>query len=192
MRFVWHTLFAAAANLFLLSAIFYFLFSGSDELPVFEDEPDKEALFTQERLFLTKDLLYAGSAGERMQMRVRGKRASLIIAKDGKGHQLKEKMSGIKGYFQEKFFYQNEAPMQNLDCFEAAVAEYDNQTGQISASEVKLFKLVLPGHGLVENAKSGRRVAEGTCEELHFSLKEKQIQVVAEGFHGQFQGGKKT
>lgn len=166
MRFLWHTIFAASANLLLISSVFYFLFSGPSELPVLEEGPDKETLFTQERLFLTKDLLYVNPEGERMQMRVRGKKASLIIATDGKGHQIKEQMSGVKGY--------------SNGCFDAESAEFDNQTGQVFASGVKFFKLVLPG----------QRMAEGTCERLRFSLKGREINVVAEGFHGQFQGGK--
>lgn len=178
----------------LCSLFLYFFFMGQEEGELLADPAEEAtgAFFQQERLFMTKDLLFVSPEGERMQMRVRGKKSTLVMQQESGKPILTEYMSGIKGFLQEKLYYEEgQKPIQNLVYFEAEQAEYDNFSGMVDANRVKLLKLLLPGHGYSENVKSCKRLMEGTTERIHFSLLENKSRFSAEKFHARFQGRKK-
>ncbi len=192
LRFYWQTILGFTGMTGLLVALFAYLFWGRSEIILEKSEigEDKRASFQQERLFMTKDLLYTSAEGERMQTRVRGKRATLVLEQAAGKYLLREYMSGIKGFLQEKLYYEETLqPIQDLVYFEAETGEYER--GTVIAEGVKVFKLILPGHLYSENFKSSKRLMEACTDQIHFSLTEGKVRFSAEGFHAHFQGRKK-
>ena len=181
------TLSGVATAFFLITLLFIFFFYNDPAIqPLLEEK--EEVPFRQQRLFVTKDVIYTDSEGQRMQTRVRGRRGLLFIEKQERDMFFNEVMYGVKGFIQEKLF---DGPAQNVSLFEADEAEYDHRTGRVEASGVNIYKLVMPGHALPENIKEGMGLMEASCREASFSLLDKSVRFSAKGFHAHYKGDKK-
>jgi hypothetical protein len=182
--YFWRALSGVACTLFLIGGLFAYFFLGpvEDDAPIFQAA--ERPPISQERFFSTKDLLYTNETGERMQLRVRGKKERLFIEKQGGEYLMTEHMTGVKAFLQEKIVDGEEQPLAYL---EAEEAEYDNSTGLITASDVKIFRFLTSSF---ENLKGAKPLMEGFADEIQFSLLEKSGCFTATGFHAHFQGRK--
>lgn len=123
---------------------------------------------------------------ERHQMRIHSKDSVLFFFNEGKEIEVVEQMGDVECLFQEKLFFQEGIPMQEVRFLKAKKGSYNYTTGLFIAENVFLSKYHLAGHALPKTPLEMQPLMQGKAEFVEFTLKGEKIDFKAHQFSATF------
>lgn len=133
----------------------------------------------QQRKGVQKDLFFNRN-GQRLQLRLTSKEATMVLEHTLDGTQLIEKMQDVKCWMQEELLERQGQAYQTLRYLEADSATYFYKNDEVVASDVKVFRYTLPGHDLVIALAGQKPSMKGHADAVQFSMAGKEIQFKAQ------------
>ena len=158
-----------------------------------EANPGKAAKMTpytaqQQRKRVQKDLLFNRN-GQRLQMRLISKEATMLLEHQPEGNYLVEKMQDVRCWMQEELSDVEGKATQVVRYLEADSATYSYKNDEVIASNVRVFRYVLPGHRLKIDLTGYKPNLKGYADTVKFSMAGKDIQFKAHKLKASFDGG---
>lgn len=158
-----------------------------------EANPGKDAKATaytaeQHRKGVQKDLFFTRN-GQRLQLRLVSKDATMVLEHQPEGNFLIEKMQDVKCWMQEELSSADGKTSQTLRYLEADSATYSYKNDEVVASDVKVYRYNLPGHTLSVNLTQFKPTMKGHAEAVQFSMAGKELHFKAQKMKASMEGG---
>lgn len=137
---------------------------------------------SQKRLKVTKDIWLAQDNNSRLHHRIKSK-SSLLVLKPHEGKfKLIEELDQIHCLMQERLYYNNELPMQQVRLLEANSGEYHFSEKQLLSQGVSISVYKLNTHTLPQETLSALPIISGNAENISLTTSGKTPELQAKGF----------
>lgn len=206
MQFRYSLFFVVLLFSLCLGSLFFYLgtYNSEDKAAYHQllqgEETEDVAGFSskQHRTKMQKDLFF-NEKGKRLQMHLESENADLVLNFHPQ-QEIVEQMQGVVCYVQEDLFdvISKEEPsvvkpMQQMLYFESPSAVYYYSNRIFVAENVKIFRYVVPGHGLynphldsgsyshLNSENDSHMISRGEAKSIEFSLEENHFNFKANG-----------
>ncbi|VHO04011.1 hypothetical protein [Candidatus Rhabdochlamydia sp. T3358] len=136
----------------------------------------------QKRLKVTKDLWLAQDDNSRLHHRIKSKSSLLVLKPHGGKLKLIEELDQIHCLMQERVYYNNELPMQQVRLLEANSGEYHFSEKQLLSQGVSISVYKLNTHTLPQEILLTSPIFSGNAENISFTTSGKTPVFQAKGF----------
>lgn len=119
-------------------------------------------------------------------LRITSKESALFFFQEGKSIEAVEQLGDVVCFMQEKLFFENGGPMQEVRYLQAKKACYNYNTQLFVAEDVFISKFHFKGHVLPKTVEEATPLMQGTAESVEFTLKGEKIDFHAHHFKATF------
>ena len=109
---------------------------------------------SQKRLKVTKDIWFSQDDNSRLHHRIKSKSSLLVLKPHGEKLKLIEELNQIHCLMQERIYYNNELPMQQVRLLKASSGEYHFSEKQLLSQGVSISIYKLNTHSLPQEILS--------------------------------------
>lgn len=142
-------------------------------------EPASPYKAKQLRTRVQRDFFF-GVAEDRLHGCLKSKASEIHVDHQDGLTEIIETMDEIVCLLQEKLFFEEGIPFQQILRIEADKGQYRYQTGQLKAEGIKIYRYRMPGHSLSSHFAEQPEV-EGRGDLLELSIKDKNPQLLLKG-----------
>lgn len=150
------------------------------------NQNDKQTDATQIRKNIQKDIWQQDSQ-ERLHYRINAENSTLYLKSKKNKIEVHEEMQKIACLLQEKLYYKNHTPMQELRSFIADTGTYNFSKHEFLAETVFLDFYTSPGHELPELKNINPPFLKGLAKQVSFTFTSGGPSFHAEKFQAQMQ-----
>ena len=131
---------------------------------------------SQKRLKVTKDIWFSQDDNSRLHHRIKSKSSLLVLKPHG------EELNQIHCLMQERIYYNNELPMQQVRLLKASSGEYHFSEKQLLSQGVSISIYKLNTHSLPQEILSTLPIFSGNAENISLTTSGKTPEFQAKGF----------
>ena len=136
----------------------------------------------QKRLKVTKDIWLTQDDNSRLHHRIASKSSLLVLKPNGGKLKFIEELDQISCLMQERIYYNNELPMQQVRLLEANSGEYHFSEKQLLSQGVSISVYKLNTHTLPQEILSTSPIFSGNAENISLTTSDKTPDFQAKGF----------
>ena len=137
---------------------------------------------SQKRLKVTKDIWFSQDDNSRLHHRIKSKSSLLVLKPHGEKLKLIEELNQIHCLMQERIYYNNELPMQQVRLLKASSGEYHFSEKQLLSQGVSISIYKLNTHSLPQEILSTLPIFSGNAENISLTTSGKTPEFQAKGF----------
>ena len=137
---------------------------------------------SQKRLKVTKDIWFTQDDNSRLHHRIKSKSSLLVLKPHGEKLKLIEELNQIHCLMQERIYYNNELPMQQVRLLKASSGEYHFSEKQLLSQGVSISIYKLNTHSLPQEILSTLPIFSGNAENISLTTSGKTPEFQAKGF----------
>lgn len=137
---------------------------------------------SQKRLKVTKDIWFSQDDNSRLHHRIKSKSSLLVLKPHGEKLKLIEELNQIHCLMQERIYYNNELPMQQVRLLKASSGEYHFSEKQLLSQGVSISIYKLNTHSLPQEILSTLPIFSGNAENISLTISGKTPEFQAKGF----------
>lgn len=136
----------------------------------------------QKRVNVTKNIWLTQDDNSRLHNRIKSQSSWLMLKPDGKKLKLVEELDQISCLMQERIYYNERIPMQQVRLLEASSGEYQFAQKQLVSQEVNISVYRLSTHTLPQNVDGIVPIFSGDAENVSLVTSGKTPDFKAKGF----------